>query len=462
MTATSRLQRARSFLDRTLFPEGPPPPRVTPRRALICGGIVLVAVTIQLARSWSAHPTDSLWAEDGSIWLSDAIHRGFFESLAMPYNGYLQTVSRLVATPVSWLPVDSYAAAMAIAAALIVTGCAFLVWRASAGHIENPVLRGALAAAVTLLPVAGTESIANVTNTIWYLLFASFWVLLWRPDTMARAVAAGAFLLVSALSSLGSILLLPLAVARGIAARDRRDWTMVAAFSIGLAVQLALSWDERNFLDEGSNKFAAPPAHWDWDLIPAYLQRAIGGAITGLRLSGHLWTSLGAFFYVVLGLALLAWLGIVFTRGSPRIRVFVPVALALSLTLFLASGYERWLISGHVFLWPKDSFNSYGARYMIVPTLLVLSALFVWLDEAERRFPLPWRRIAFVVPAVIALSAIASFKVGNTSYQSLVSWSDALDAAQKRCATDSRTEVSVPVSPAGWHFHLPLPCSKLQ
>jgi hypothetical protein len=461
-TAVTRTQRARSFLDRTLFPEAPPPPTLTLRRALVCGGLAVAAVALQLARSWSAGPLDSLWAEDGSIWIPDAMHHGFFDALTTPYNGYLQTVSRLVATPVSWLPAGSFSAAMAISAALIVTGCAFLVWRASAGHIESPALRAVLAASLVLLPVAGTESIGNVTNTIWYLLFASFWVLLWRPATMARATAAATFLFISALSSIGSAFLLPLLLARGLTARGRRDWIMVAAFSIGLVIQIALSWDQRNFLDEGAARFEAPPAFWDWGLIPAYGQRALAGAITGLRFTGHLWMFLGATFYLFVGLALLAWLASVLLQGSNRVRLFVPLALATSLALFLVPGYERWMISGHVFLWPKDTYNSFGARYMIVPTLLVLSAVCVWLSDMARRGGPVWRRLSVALPVVILISALASFKVGNTSFQSSVSWSDALDRARTRCAEGGRTEVNVPVAPAGWHFHMPLACSNLE
>lgn len=81
----------------------------------------------------SSVPLDSIWAEDGFTWLSDAMHHGFLIALTTTYDGYLQTVSRLVAHLVVALPVAAFAPAMALAGAVIVTVCAFVVWSSSSG-----------------------------------------------------------------------------------------------------------------------------------------------------------------------------------------------------------------------------------------------------------------------------------------------------------------------------------------
>jgi hypothetical protein len=131
--------------------------------------------------------------EDASVWLPDALSRDPIDALFTSFNGYLQLLSRLVAEPVAALPVEAYAPAMAIAGAAIVAASACLVWRASAGYFENVYLRVALVAVVILLPVVGTESLATVTNSIWFVLYACMWALLWRPHGRGEAaVAAGA------------------------------------------------------------------------------------------------------------------------------------------------------------------------------------------------------------------------------------------------------------------------------
>jgi hypothetical protein len=158
MGGVSWVERVRRVLDRELFPYAPAPPPITARRALICAGLAVLCIVVLLVRMWSSVPLNSMWAEDAGTWIADALTRGLFDALTTTWNGYLQTGSRLVAEPVALLPVDWFAPVMAICGAAIVTGSAFVVWRASAGHIRSPYLRAALAAMVVLLPIVGVES----------------------------------------------------------------------------------------------------------------------------------------------------------------------------------------------------------------------------------------------------------------------------------------------------------------
>ena len=310
-------------------------------------------------------PLDSLWAEDGGIWLSDALNRDFFDAFTTPYNGYLQGLSRLVAEPVSWLPVDWYAPAMAIVGALIVSGCALFVWRASAAHIRNPYLRASLAAMVLLLPVVGAESLANVTNSIWPLLFACFFALLWRPRSVAAAVGAAILVLVAALTNIGVVFFLPLWLMRLIAARDRRDLVIVAAFAIGLAMQFGLSAGEIGLRGEAGDEvrtsavsaceaFSTDPC-WDWELVPAYAQRIVGGAVAGQQINGELWKAIGPPLLVILGLGLIALVAVALRER--RTRILVPLTIAISIAMFLVTGWQRWGAGGLFFYWPEDEFT---------------------------------------------------------------------------------------------------------
>ena len=103
MDAVPAVDRLRRGLDRELFPDAPPPPRITARRALVCAGLAVLCVVVQLVRMWSTVPLDSIWAEDGATWLPDAMSHGVVDALTKTYNGYLQTSSRLVAEPVALL-----------------------------------------------------------------------------------------------------------------------------------------------------------------------------------------------------------------------------------------------------------------------------------------------------------------------------------------------------------------------
>jgi len=117
---STNVERVRSRLHRDLFPDPPPPPEITAHRSLVFAGLALLAVVIEMARMWSSAPLNSIWAEDGAIWLRDAMKGSFVHAATTPYNGYLQLVSRLVAVPVAKLPVGWFAPAMGISGAAIV------------------------------------------------------------------------------------------------------------------------------------------------------------------------------------------------------------------------------------------------------------------------------------------------------------------------------------------------------
>jgi hypothetical protein len=459
----SAIDRLRGFLDRALFPDAPFPPRITARRALVCAGIAVLCIAIQLARMWSSVPLDSIWAEDGGTWLPDALTRGVLDTLTTTWNGYLQTSSRLVAEPVSHLPIAWFAPAMALSGAAIVTGCAFLVWRASAAHIENPYLRAALAAVVVLLPVVGAESLDNVTNSIWFLLFASFWVLLWRPATFARAAAAGGFIFVVALSNSAIVVFAPLWLLRLIAIRDRRDAAILIGFAIGTALQLAFSWNAPAEGEGGGfNLFTFSP-HWDWSLVPAYAQRIVGGALGGQWINGFLWVHLGTAQEVVMGAALVLFAGFSLF-GPSRTRVVVPITIAASLGLFLVLGYHRWFPLGMLFTWPHGTSSANAAHYMITPTLLLLSALFVQLDARPRLVSAgAWDKLLVGTVLVLFVAALASFDVSDRTSRGSPTWSEALDAGRATCAHTNVAEVALPIAPRSTlgNYQAHFPCSEL-
>jgi hypothetical protein len=479
MAAVSTVERVRRFLDRELFLYAPAPPRITRRRALVCAGLAALCIAIQLVRMWSSVPLNSIWAEDGAVWIPDAMSRGLVDALTTTYNGYLQTSSRLVAEPVALLPVGWFAPVMAICGAAIVTGCAFLVWRAAAGHIENPHLRAALAAMVVLLPVVGTETLDNVTNSIWFVLFAAFWVLLGRPTTFVRAAAAAGFIFFAALSNAAIVVFAPLWALRLIAIRDRRDAIIVAAFALGVAIQLAYSLGAPVQGEGGTHLSpilaALDAPHWDWSLVPAYAQRVIGGAFAGQRINGFLWENLGTELEVSLGAALLAFVAFSAARVS-RTRVVVPLMVTASLGLFLVIGYRRWFPNGEAFTWPHGSSNTKQAHYMVTPTLLLLSALFVQLDPRPRlASPGAWNKLRVGTVLVVLVVALFSFEVGDSAIRGAPTWSEALDGARSRCAVTHAKRVQVPIAPsfllsflasASTHstassFEAPIPCSKL-
>jgi len=476
MSLNSALHRARGRLRADLFVQEPQQPHPTAKRALIWVAAGAAGIAIQLVRIWPSDPLGTLWAEDGGVWLTDALNRDFPEILGTPYNGYLQTASRLVAEAVSNLPVQAYPVAMALAGTAIVAGCAYVTWRASAGPIKDPAVRAALAAMVILVPVANAETLGNVTNSIWFLLFACFWILLWVPSSTRSALLAGAIALMAALSTIGCLFLLPLWGLRVLAIRDRREYLIAGGFIIGVGLQLAVSWGTlATGLGSHDEVLAAIPAgepfstqpYWDWELIPAFAQRVVGGTLAGQPANAFLWEELSIPYGVVLALATLGLLAA--ALREPRIRLLVPLTILLAAGLFLITGYRRWGLGGDALYWPVGESNDSSSRYLITPVLLMASAISIWVAAMRRRdvesvrSDTPSGVLPLVVGMGVLAFALASFAVANSTVRGSLPFSEALADARERCDSGA-VRVRAPLFNGLANDPLPLelPCEKLE
>jgi hypothetical protein len=100
---------------------------------------------------------------------------------------------------------------------------------------------------------------------------------------------------------------------------------------------------------------------------------------------------------------------------------------------------------------------------VVVPTLLLLSALFVWLDRGSglTRAP-PWLSPRTGVAGFVVVAALVSFEVGDRASRGSLTWSAPLAQARAVCATTQAPIVRVPVSPPVFGLAAELPCAKVQ
>jgi len=409
--------------------------------ALLAVLLLALAVVLQLARLDLGNALESLWAEDGPILLQGAFDHGFLESLKTPYAGYLILVPRLIGEVGAAVPLRDAAAAVAIASTLVVALSGLVVWVAAAGHVRNPYLRGALVALTVLSPVASLESIADGSYVLWYMLFASFWVLLWTPRTTAAAVLGGLFVLATGLSTPGLWFFAPVAGLRLLAAADRRDIAILAGYAIGAAVQVPVL---------ASNSETAVDPVWTNDIWTSYLQRVLDAGLFGERLGGIGWEQLGWGLLIVLLAAALAGLAFVAWRSSAQVRAFIAIAVGTSLLMFVASVYQR-AVGGQV-MWPAGTYFGNAGRYAIVPALLLASAALVAIDRWPRPLPgprhLPWAGLAAVMLAALAIGS--SFHVADPAVRGTPHWSEAVDSAAATCRREGDETAPVNISPPGY------------
>ncbi|HEV7615626.1 MAG TPA: hypothetical protein VGO36_05300 [Solirubrobacterales bacterium] len=448
----AKLLALRAHLDRTLFsaqPGADSQPRGW-KLGLLIAALLALAVVLQLARlGWSAS-LNSLWAEDGPIYMQAALTQGFWHAIVSTYATYLVVVPRLIGELASLAPLRDVPAAVSILSGLVVGLSGLVVWQASAAHIRSPWLRGTLVALTVLSPVAGLESVDSAAYVPWYMLFACFWLLLWPPRTTRGAILGGVFLLLTGLSTPGLWFFAPLAGLRALAARDRRDLALLAGYGAGALAQvpvLALT-----------DETAVTPI-WSSDIWTTYLQRVVDGTPFGLRLGGHAWEHLGWPLLIALVLAGLALLAVGWRSTTPAARWIAAIALPTSLVMFVVSLYQRAL--GEQMVWAEGLYNNGGSRYAIVPALLLVSAGFVLIEGARERYPRAKApaRVAIASVALLAVALVSSFWVREISVRGAPPWDTALTAAAAQCPPGGAGAATIQTSPPG--FGMSLPCEQL-
>jgi hypothetical protein len=334
---------------------------------------------VALLRQAGVPATQTIWAEDGRIFYSQALRSSFWRTLTVLHDGYAQLFPRLAvqATRI-WAPADA-ATVMAWAGAMSFAVLACLVFHMAKGHIRSPFMRGLLVAGMVLLPVANVELLDNLVNVPWWLFFAAFWALLWRPRTLPGQVVAGVACLLAAGSEPLVALFLPVAGARAFSVgrggtRPGRwgRWLAEQAPSVGLvlglAYQVAVISTSGTSTPVGQGGAA--------DAVPSFAIRAGLGLFGGERATD--WLDLHQKgLSVVLGVLVLA---VVLAAGlaarSPRVRAFVAVAAGFSAVCFIVPVWVRGLAA---VMWADNA--QVASRYEVVSLLLLISAVTVIGDQ---------------------------------------------------------------------------------
>ena len=334
---------------------------------LLLADAVPLGVLVMLVRVAGPVPAwDSIYAEDLSIFLVQALQHPWH--LLVPAAGYLQLVPRLIAQFVVYLPLRDAAAAFAISGALVTTGCALFIFHASAGHVRSAVLRVVLALAVVLLPVAPLEIADSGVNTPWYLLFALFWAVLWRPGTRAGMAGAAAVGFLTAASTTMSVVFAPLLLARVIALPRLREHAVTAGWAAGCLLQVPYVGSN---LGSAQSRAAHPAS-------PGPVLAFYGHEVVLPALGWHLAWRLQAFAgrngaTLIIGAILVAFFGWALLTQRGQARVFVVAAL---ITGFLSAAFGATLRSGVTTSPVAENFES-GSRYTALPIFLIEAAAVV-------------------------------------------------------------------------------------
>ena len=387
------------------------------RRALITPVVVVGAAALSLLRQVGAGALDTVYAEDGTVFLADAYRESTLDAIATPYAGYLHLVPRMLAEIVASLPVSAAATGLAVSAALVTGLLALLVYHASGTSLTSPWARFLAAAVVVLVPVGQEEIPNSIANLHWPMLYALFWVLLWEPAS--RWVRPPIVLLI-VLSDILTVVFLPLALWRW---WKKRDHLTLAAFGVGLAVQASAV-----LFGQSERAFSPEPVMW----APWWVIRAVPTGFLGERWFGTggvdtAWLLLaGVAWVILLGFVLASWKSLSWKSITALAVVHCVAVYALPVAL---SGQAT-------------------SRYAAAPAMLLIAGLAVLLFEGK-----PKPTVAGIVFVVLCAAVWgANLRVPNSRSAGPM-WSD-----QIQTQSCDGGQASIQVSPQDKGWKLAVPC----
>jgi hypothetical protein len=441
----------------TLFPEAPRSKMPRLSITALYGASFVGLVIVSLLRQTGVPAWNSIFAEDGQEFFEIAIRHSFFRAITTQYAGYLQLWPRLAAEMARIFPARDLAPVMAIVGAATLAGTSLLVFHAARGHLTSWLPRCVLVASMVLLPLATGELLNNAVNSLWWLFFGTFWLLIWRPTSYAEKVVALLFCGIAAASEPLVVLFLPIVAARLFAFRSVKEQFATIGWAVGLALQAVIHI--RATAQTYQETFRAIPND--------YLKRVALASVTGDRGTADL-IAAGAHLADLLGLIVFVAM-VVFFAWTPRasVRLFCLSTLALSMLIFAV---PVWLRGAGVSM--DQSALFVGSRYSATPILLLVSAVLVRINSMHivqdrsprhagvRRYQWIWAGVFLIPAALLAPGWVVDYRAWNIRTDG-PAWSTAVATATKACKGHKAPggQVVIPTTPQGWSVEMP--CSRL-
>ena len=375
---------------------------VSTRRAI--GGVLfLVAVAAPLLRQTGTASWHTVFAEDGSIYTAQAVRSGGLAVLFRGYAGYLQLPPRLLGALTPYVPFRHLTVYLALSSTLVVALLAWFVFWATEGWVSSVALRFLLAALVVVSPVMGLENTANITNTIWAFLLVAPWALIATDERTRATVVRSVVAFLAATASPLSLLFLPLAVAVAVRRRSRSAWTVLAAFAVGLVIQVLVSWRTPNVVSSlhGTSRSFA-------QLRDGLSVRVFGEFLLGPKPLHPLWLHDWRAVVVLAPLVTLL-IFVLAARGARRRSQLAGMAFFVyAVALFVVPTWGRgtWVLLMHEGQPLSDS----AIRFSVVPLFLLASALAILLDQRGARARPVARVAGFALIAQMSVLMLVNFQ----------------------------------------------------
>lgn len=433
-------------------------------RVLGAALFVVVATAIQLLRQPGQPMWRTLWAEDGAVFYEDAVRHPFREVALRGYAGYANVLPRTVAAIGSHLPLESYAAFVAVVTTALVSLLALFVFYASAPLLRSPLRQGVLAGTMLVLPVLPIEVLGAICNLQWMLPLPCLLAVSLPVERGRDVIARAAIVALAALSNPLCLVFLPIALWR-LVRHVRHHAVLVDAvvpllYLAASAAQIAVIVTSKHM-----SQSRPPLGRFSGGVARMYGTQVTAPLLFGIRVSQSIWDVMGAGLAAMSAAVVAAALIWKVSRSGTPARWVISTLVAASCAVFLIEWRAR------AFAIPRDMsrFSLPASRFDVFPTLLLLFALLVPVDLAFAK-PAPrggarladeLRRsslILVVLSAWVAVAIVPSYHVASARSVE-PDFVQTVEAAERACERLPSTDHRVQIAPTRWF--LSLSCKEL-
>ena len=449
------------------------------RKVSLATVAVAVGAAISLGRTTGTGPFESIWEEDARDLLTDALIAPGAFNLVKPFVGYFQLLPRMMGEVAAFVPISYAAAALSIQAAVVSALLALCVYVSSGAHLRHPLPRLLVSAPLLFSPTA-ENFLSEIYNRPvclqFFLVYALFWMLLWVPARRSGRWVLAVTVAVTAVSTFLVVILIPLAVVRLYARRDRWSFALAAFLIGGATLQVAgLYFDltNRAFVEPRYEPFWALGAFFLW----AVPHSMLGWRFTGLEVGDTVTSS--SIVPQVVSYLLIAAVIVVSIRWIRRPRWVVAVVAALHSVAFccmtiMSNGgiTQRYLLPIEMFLFtalvalltpgpakavastepavplPRGAGSDAVAETVADPVAAP--------TPARRRLPALAPLAVFAV-FVLVVSAF-SYRWDNTFRHNSPNWNQQVDRAAAMCKQPGVREVVIRSGPEPYYSLVFVPC----
>ena len=390
----------------------------------------------------------TVWAEDGGIFLRDVLAHGGLWSIPMPYDGYLHVIPRaLVSVAYGLVPLQNFAIAVSVLTCTAVAAIAAAAFLLSRWISASVPVRAMIAVVPILLPVGPKEVLGNAANLHWYLLWLMPWLLLYRPQSRGAKVMLFVTSLAVAASEIITGIFLPLVIWSVL---RRRSYSAPAGWALGICLQVIATLVAAR-VDDGVNSeamdgrsvlmgFALFPIASNW--YPD--SRTLASTIVAF----------GGWALVIPCVVVAAAMAYTLIAGTVKLKVAALGAFGASLTCWVAS---VMVSSKSMFSYAQytaaDWETGFGyMRYAAAPAMFLLLLLPLAASTALERKHLNCSS-SFAVAGLFVVFLLTSFFPVTTARQLGPSWSAGVNNARAICIAEPDSgHAGVPTAPTGWKY----------